>query len=61
MQQELEILNAWDALIRDLWEVSDAARLPGFPLWSDIWGKKPIYVYEKDAPEWKLKFEQKNI
>ena len=35
-------------------------RLPGFPLWSDIWGEKPIYTYEDSAPEWKLLFEAKN-
>jgi len=57
---EIEILNAWDNLVSNLLIDRDGLRLPGFPLWSDLWGKKPIYVKEIDAPEWKKEFENKN-
>jgi DNA (cytosine-5)-methyltransferase 1 len=39
----------------------DGLRLPGFPLWSDLWGKTPIYAFESSAPSWKKDFESKNI
>ncbi len=58
--EEIEILEAWESLIRELLIKRDGLRLPGFPLWSDIWGEKPIYTYEDSAPEWKLLFEAKN-
>jgi len=58
--EEIEILEAWESLVHDLLEKRDGLRLPGFPLWSDIWGKEPIYEYEADAPEWKQLFESKN-
>jgi DNA (cytosine-5)-methyltransferase 1 len=57
---EIELLNAWDKLVGKFKQINDGARLPGFPLWSDIWGKKPIYVYDKNSPKWKKDFENKN-
>jgi DNA (cytosine-5)-methyltransferase 1 len=36
-------------------------KLPGFPLWSDLWGKKQIYEFDELAPEWKKNFEDKNL
>jgi DNA (cytosine-5)-methyltransferase 1 len=29
-------------------------------LWSDLWGKKPIYEKDNFAPDWKKDFESKN-
>lgn len=58
--EEIEIINAWDDLVAIMLEDRDGIRLPGFPLWSDIWGKKPIYQYQDDSPDWKLDFEFKN-
>lgn len=60
-QDEIEVLEIWDELIRDLFEARDGERLPGFPMWSDLWGKKPIYSREKNAPDWKIDFEEKNL
>jgi DNA (cytosine-5)-methyltransferase 1 len=57
---EMEILNAWDNLVREMLTHRDGLRLPGFPLWSDLWGKKPIYIKDAKAPEWKKDFESKN-
>jgi DNA (cytosine-5)-methyltransferase 1 len=57
---EIELLNAWDKLVGKFKQINDGARLPGFPLWSDIWGKKPIYEYDKNSPKWKKDFENKN-
>jgi DNA (cytosine-5)-methyltransferase 1 len=57
---EIEIINAWDDLVARMLEDRDGVRLPGFPLWSDIWGKKPLYKYDDKAPDWKMDFEFKN-
>lgn len=58
--EECELLDAWDWLVQQFKAINDGKRLPGFPLWSDIWGKKPVYVFEKNAPKWKKDFEAKN-
>lgn len=58
---EIEILGAWEALLLEFQKINDGKRLPGFPLWSDIWGNNPIYVYDKNAPDWKKNFEDKNL
>jgi DNA (cytosine-5)-methyltransferase 1 len=58
---EIQLLEAWDELVQAFKEVNDGARLPGFPLWSDIWGKSPIYKYERNVPKWKSNFEHKNL
>lgn len=57
---EIEILDAWDWLVKKMLVRREGLRLPGFPLWSDLWGKRPIYKKETDAPEWKKTFETKN-
>lgn len=57
---EIMILDAWDDLVKAIIRDRNGIRLPGFPLWSDIWGKKQIYKYEEDSPDWKVDFEVKN-
>jgi DNA (cytosine-5)-methyltransferase 1 len=57
---EVVILDAWDNLVTEMLIHRDGLRLPGFPLWSDLWGKKPIYQKDKKAPDWKKDFEAKN-
>jgi DNA (cytosine-5)-methyltransferase 1 len=57
---EIEILDAWDWLVKAMLVKREGLRLPGFPLWSDLWGKKPIYKKDSNAPEWKKEFESKN-
>lgn len=59
--EEIEILDAWDWLVNQMLIERDGVRLPGFPLWSDLWGQEPIYIKEKSAPDWKKEFERKNI
>ncbi len=57
---EVVVLDAWNDLIEQMLIHRDGLRLPGFPLWSDLWGKKPIYEKDKKAPDWKKDFEAKN-
>jgi DNA (cytosine-5)-methyltransferase 1 len=57
---EISVLDVWDELIKEVKNQGEEVRLPGFPLWSDIWGKKPVYKYVKGSPDWKLDFEFKN-
>lgn len=57
---EIIILDAWDDLVKAIIKDRSGIRLPGFPLWSDIWGKKQIYKYEENSPDWKVDFEVKN-
>lgn len=59
--EEVALLEAWDSLINRLKISKDMLKLPGFPLWSDLWGKKQIYQFEKSAPTWKKSFEDKNL
>lgn len=59
--EEVELLEAWDSLVRQLKTSKDMLKLPGFPLWSDLWGKKQIYEFDELAPEWKKNFEHKNL
>jgi DNA (cytosine-5)-methyltransferase 1 len=58
---EIQILDAWDDFLLRLLDDRQGLRLPGFPLWSDLWGSKPTYKRERSAPNWKLSFEEKNI
>ena len=58
--EEIELIDAWDSLVKEMLDHREGLRLPGFPLWSDLWGKKPIYVKEQNAPDWKKTFEKKN-
>jgi DNA (cytosine-5)-methyltransferase 1 len=58
--EENEVLEAWNDLVKSMLAHRDGLRLPGFPLWSDLWGRKPIYEKDPSAPEWKKIFEHKN-
>jgi len=58
---EINVLDVWDDLVEEILKDRQGIRLPGFPLWSDIWGKKPLYKFEKNSPEWKVDFEHKNL
>lgn len=58
--EEIEVLDAWDWLVQEMLIARDGIRLPGFPLWSDLWGVNPIYKKEKSTPNWKREFENKN-
>ena len=58
--EETLILDAWDWLVKNMLLRREGVRLPGFPLWADIWGKNPVYEYDKNAPDWKKDFESKN-
>lgn len=58
--EEIRILEAWDDLVKAIQKDRKGVRLPGFPLWSDIWGNKPVYEYDDNSPEWKVDFEFKN-
>jgi len=58
--EETEVIDAWNNLVKRMLVHRDGLRLPGFPLWSDIWGKKPIYEKDTNSPDWKKSFEAKN-
>lgn len=55
-------IDAWDELVRLMWEERDGERLPGFPLWADEWR----LVSDLDEarlrvePRWKVDFLRKN-
>jgi DNA (cytosine-5)-methyltransferase 1 len=59
-EDEIEVLEAWEALLQVMLVQRNGLRLPGFPLWSDLWGKRPIYEKQDNAPDWKRDFEEKN-
>lgn len=59
-EDELQVLDAWEALVQEMHVAREGLRLPGFPLWSDLWGKNPIYEKDPSSPDWKKNFEEKN-
>lgn len=60
-KDEIDLLDSWNELVEEMLIHRDGLRLPGFPLWSDLWGKTPIYEFDTAAPAWKKDFESKNI
>lgn len=51
-------LNAWDEFVRDVLVARNNEKLPGFPLWADVWLGN-IKKTSSD-PEWKVDFIKKN-
>ncbi len=51
-------LNAWDEFLRDILVARNNEKLPGFPLWADVWLGN-IKITSTD-PEWKVDFIKKN-
>lgn len=52
-------LDAWDSFIRDALGFRDNEKLPGFPLWADVWLGN-LEVSKRD-PDWKKEFIRKNL
>ena len=59
--EEKQVLEAWDDFVFCLLDERQGLRLPGFPLWSDLWGSTPAYKRQKNSPDWKVIFEEKNL
>ncbi|SEP77434.1 DNA (cytosine-5)-methyltransferase 1 [Microlunatus flavus] len=59
---EREWVQTWDDLVRAHWD-SRGHRLPGFPLWSDLWqpGAEPGEDELALMPVWKADFTRKNL
>jgi len=56
-QREIEWLDVWEDFLNLF--TRRAKKLPGFPLWFDVWtGQLEI---ESEMPEWKQRFIQQNI
>lgn len=58
--QEQDWVEVWDCLVRAF--RSSGRRLPGFPLWSDLWClDRPGEAEIDDLPAWKAEFTRKNL
>jgi DNA (cytosine-5)-methyltransferase 1 len=55
---EKKWLNAWDEFVREVLSARNHERLPGFPIWADVW----LGNIKKTStdPEWKIEFIRKN-
>jgi DNA (cytosine-5)-methyltransferase 1 len=55
---EKKWLNAWDEFVREVLIDRNHEKLPGFPLWADVW----LGNIKKSSsdPEWKIEFIRKN-
>lgn len=60
--QEREWIQVWDDLVQ-AYRQSRGCRLPGFPLWSDMWRSSglPSEAEIAELPKWKADFTRKNI
>jgi DNA (cytosine-5)-methyltransferase 1 len=52
-------LDAWDDFIREVLSVRNNEKLPGFPIWADVW--LGIIKKKSGDPEWKKDFIRKNM
>lgn len=59
---EREWVQVWDDLVQ-AYRQSKGRRLPGFPLWSDLWQPKgtPSESEISSLPKWKADFTRKNL
>ena len=55
---EKKWLDAWDEFVREILNVRNNEKLPGFPIWADVW-LGDIKKKSTD-PEWKTDFIRKN-
>ena len=55
---EKKWLDAWDEFVKEILVVRNHEKLPGFPIWADVW----LGNIKKSSndPEWKTDFIQKN-
>lgn len=59
--QERDWINTWDDLVRSYLD-KRGNRLPGFPLWSDLWRtKSPTLEQLEKMPGWKQVIVRKNV
>jgi len=55
---EKKWLNAWDEFVREILNARNNEKLPGFPIWADVWLGN---IKKKSTdPEWKKDFIRKN-
>lgn len=62
-ESETMWLDVWDDFVATMWEARGGVRLPGFPLWADVWltvRDKGTVAIPSATPEWKASFLRKN-
>jgi DNA (cytosine-5)-methyltransferase 1 len=60
-EREVLWLNAWDDFVRNMKRIRDGRRLPGFPLWADVWVTRELPTDNtRKVPAWKLELLRKN-
>ena len=55
-------IDAWDEFVTLMWEEREGRRLPGFPIWADVWVDRKNLTPARlaDVPKWKANFLVKN-
>jgi DNA (cytosine-5)-methyltransferase 1 len=59
-ESEILWIDAWDDFVRNMWELREGKRLPGFPLWADAWVSNSNLEIPAGTPSWKADFLIKN-
>jgi DNA (cytosine-5)-methyltransferase 1 len=59
-KDELEWLKVWESFLQAFRKSSDLNKLPGFPLWSDVWFVPESPEFENESRKWKIELIEKN-
>ena len=58
--EEFEWISTWEAFLRAFKGNGTGVKLPGFPLWTDVWLNPKSVEFSGELPEWKADLVQKN-
>lgn len=58
--EELGWLRTWDKFLKEYLKSGTSPKLPGFPLWSDVWFNPKSDEFKVGIPEWKRELVEKN-
>ena len=58
--EELSWLRTWEKFVKSHLKSGSSPKLPGFPLWSDVWFKPRSVEFKPGMPEWKSELVDKN-
>jgi len=59
-ESETRWIDAWDDFVKQMLDLRNGERLPGFPIWADAWVRPRDLVIPSGTPKWKENFLVKN-
>jgi DNA (cytosine-5)-methyltransferase 1 len=58
--EEIAWIEVWQSFVERNLKFNDGFKLPGFPLWSDVWFNRNSAEFSGDLPDWKAEIIRKN-